>query len=73
VPWDLIFGSGMQVIGSLFAVITMAWCIKKSDSLKEVAGGSGKPFPIFLYWWIRIAIPLAILFIGVNWLLESVF
>jgi hypothetical protein len=28
---------------------------------------------LFLYWWMRIVIPAAILFVGINWLLESVF
>jgi len=73
VPWDLTFGSGMQVLGSLLAVITTAWCIKRSESLKELSEGRAKPFPLFLYWWIRIVVPSAILFVGVNWLLESVF
>ena len=72
IPWDLIFGSGMQVLGSLMAIVTMAWCIKRADALEEVARGSGKPFPIFLYWWMRIVIPAAILVVGLNWLLESV-
>lgn len=71
VPWDLTFGSGMQVIGSLMAVLTVGWCIRRSESLKEVSEGSGRPFPVFLYWWIRIVIPSAILFVGINWLLES--
>lgn len=73
VPWDLIFGSGMQAIGSLFAVITAAWCIKRSVALKELSEGREKPFPVFLYWWMRVVIPAAILFVGINWLLESVF
>jgi len=73
VPWDLIFGSGMQALGSLLAVIAAAWCIKRSESLKEISEGRNKPFPIFLYWWMRIVIPIAILFVGINWILESVF
>jgi len=73
VPWDLTFGSGMQALGSLLAVITTAWCIKRSESLKELSEGRTKPFPLFLYWWMRIVVPSAILFVGVNWLLESVF
>ena len=73
IPWDLLFGSGMQVVGSLMAVVTMAWCIKRSKAMEEVAMGSGKPFPAFLYWWMRVIIPAAILFVGLNWLLESVF
>jgi NSS family neurotransmitter:Na+ symporter len=73
VPWDLTFGSGMQALGSLLAVIAAAWCIKRSESLKELSEGRNKPFPIFLYWWMRIVIPTAILFVGINWILESVF
>jgi NSS family neurotransmitter:Na+ symporter len=72
-PWDLTFGSGMQALGSLLAVITAVWCIKRSDALKELSEGRGKSFPRFLYWWMRIVIPAAILFVGINWLLESVF
>jgi len=73
VPWDLVFGSGMQTLGAVLAVVTTVWCIKRSEALKAFAMGSGKPFPIFLYWWMRIVVPLVILFIGVNWVLEEVF
>lgn len=72
-PWDLTFGSGMQAMGSLLAVITAVWCMKRADALKELSAGRGKPFPMFLYWWMRIVVPAAILFVGINWLLESVF
>jgi SNF family Na+-dependent transporter len=71
VPWDLFFGSGMQTLGAFLAVVTCVWCIKKSNALKELSEGSKKPFPIFLYWWMRIVIPVAILFVGLNWLLEK--
>jgi NSS family neurotransmitter:Na+ symporter len=72
-PWDLTFGSGMQALGSLLAVITAVWCLKRSEALKELSEGRGKSFPRFLYWWIRVVIPTAILFVGINWFLESVF
>ena len=73
IPWDLTFGSGMQIIGTFLAVITTVWCIKRSEALKELAKGSHRQFPKFLFWWMRIVIPMVILFVGVNWLLESVF
>jgi len=73
VPWDLTFGSGMQVLGSLLAVIATTWCIKRVKCLKELSEGRRRPFPVFLYWWMRIVVPIAILFVGINWLLESVF
>jgi len=73
VPWDLTFGSGMQALGSLLAVITAVWFVKRSAALKELSSGRKKVFPVFLYLWMRIVIPLAILFVGVNWILDSVF
>jgi len=73
VPWDLTFGSGMQALGSLLAVITAAWCIKKAESLKELTLGMRKPFPLFLFWWMRVIIPIAILIVGLNWMRESLF
>jgi len=73
IPWDLIFGSGMQALGSLFAVITAVWFIKRSAALKELSEGRKKSFPLFLYWWMRIFIPASILFVGINWLLEEIF
>ncbi len=69
VPWDLTFGSGMQVIGSFMAVITTAWFIKRAEALKELSTARRIPFLPFLYWWMRLAIPAAILVVGLNWLL----
>ncbi|MCH7782637.1 sodium-dependent transporter [candidate division KSB1 bacterium] len=72
VPWDLFFGSGMQTLGALLAVITAVWCIKRSEVLRELSTGRDKPVPLFLLWWMRYVIPFAILFVGLNWLLENV-
>ncbi len=73
VPWDLTFGSGMQTLGGFLAVVSVLWCIQRSEALKEFSQGAKKPFPIFLYWWLKIVVPMVILFVGLNWLLESVF
>jgi NSS family neurotransmitter:Na+ symporter len=72
IPWDLTFGSGMQALGSLLAVITALWCMGRAQALKELSAGSDRPFPMWLYWWLRVAVPAAILIVGINWLLESV-
>jgi NSS family neurotransmitter:Na+ symporter len=72
IPWDLTFGSGMQALGSLLAVVTAVWCIRRAEALKELSAGSGEPFPLWLYWWLRAAVPVAILIVGLNWLVESV-
>jgi NSS family neurotransmitter:Na+ symporter len=73
VPWDLTFGSGMQTLGALMAVITIGWCVNRSAALKAMAGERGPPVPEWLFYWIRFGIPAAILSVGVWWLMTSVF
>jgi hypothetical protein len=41
--------------------------------LRELTAEKPIPYLPFLYWWMRLVIPAAILFIGINWLLESIF
>src|SRR5262249_55750251 len=60
-PWDLTFGSGMQTLGALFAVITVGWCINRSAALRELAADGAAPVPMWLYYWMRFGIPAAIL------------
>ncbi len=73
VPWDLTFGSGMQTLGSLVAVLTVGWCITRSAALKELGERGEQPAPLWLYYWIRFGIPAAVGGTGIWWLLTSVF
>ena len=73
VPWDLTFGSGMQTLGAVFAVITVGWCVTRSAALRELAADGATPVPMWLYYWLRFGIPAAILSVGAWWLLTSVF
>ncbi|MGH2628869.1 MAG: sodium-dependent transporter, partial [Anaerolineales bacterium] len=73
VPWDLTFGSGMQTLGSLLAILTLGWCVNRSAALEELSKGSDRPVPLWLFYWIRFVIPAAILIVGAWWLLTSVF
>jgi NSS family neurotransmitter:Na+ symporter len=72
IPWDLTFGSGMQTLGALMAVITLGWCVNRGAALQALSGDSGPPVPAWLIYWIRFGIPAAILSVGVWWLLTSV-
>jgi NSS family neurotransmitter:Na+ symporter len=71
-PWDLIFGSGMQTLGALVAVITIGWCVHRSAALAELSSHGVRLIPMWLFYWIRFGIPSAILVVGVWWLLTSV-
>ncbi len=70
-PWDLTFGSGMQTLGTLLAVITAAWCVKRSQAHKELASNTARRFHRVLYLWMRFVIPVAVVFVGVKWLLDA--
>lgn len=73
VPWDLTFGSGMQTLGSLLAVITVAYCMNRAAALKELFGAGEKPVPMWVFYWIRFGIPVVILGVGIYWLFTQVF
>jgi len=73
VPWDLTFGSGMQTLGSLLAVLTVGWCFNRAAALKELFGAGEQPVPMWVFYWIRFGIPVIILGVGVYWLLTQVF
>ncbi|MFN2399158.1 MAG: hypothetical protein ABR543_11045, partial [Gemmatimonadaceae bacterium] len=73
VPWDLTFGSGMQTLGSLLAVLTIGWCVNRSAALQELSSRGERPVPSWLFYWIRFGIPAAILVVGMWWLLTNVF
>ncbi len=71
VPWDLTFGSGMQTLGVLLAVLTVGWAVPRARALREL-GADRSPAGIWLYLWIRFAIPVAMSLIGIWWLLTAV-
>ncbi len=73
VPWDLTFGSGMQTLGSLVAVLTIGWCITRSAALRELGARGERSAPMWLYYWIKFGIPAIIGGVGVWWLVSSVF
>lgn len=73
VPWDLTFGSGMQTLGSLLAVLTIGWCVNRSAALRQLSVRGERSVPAWLFYWIRFGIPAAILVVGIWWLLTSVF
>lgn len=72
VPWDLIFGSGMQIMGSLIAIITVGWVIHRASVLKELGLVSGPNSIPWLYYWLKFVIPIAILSVFVWWVLTDV-
>ena len=65
VPWDLTFGSGMQTLGALLAVLTVGWAMVRAEALREL--GSRR-----LYLWVKWAIPAFLVAAGGWWLVSEV-
>ncbi|MFL6233319.1 MAG: sodium-dependent transporter [Thermoanaerobaculia bacterium] len=72
VAWDLTFGSGMQTLGSLFAVLAVCWSLKRTAVLRELGGPNPGWAIRLLYLWLRFAVPMLILFVGLWWLASEV-
>jgi NSS family neurotransmitter:Na+ symporter len=71
VPWDLTFGSGMQTLGALFAVLAVGWCIDRREVLRQLEPGGLSRSTVWLYNWLRFVVPLVILLVA-GWWLASV-
>ncbi len=70
VPWDLTFGSGMQTLGALVAVLAVGWSMRRATALEQL-GGDGTAVRC-LYLWLRFVVPAVILTIGLWWLATDV-
>jgi NSS family neurotransmitter:Na+ symporter len=71
IPWDLTFGSGMQTLGALMAVLAVGWCLHRSALLQQLRSG-GASVPFWVIPWIRYGIPAVILLVGIWWFATSV-
>ncbi len=72
VPWDLTFGSGGQTFGAVLAVVTVGWCMRRGDLLRQLGGESPGRADRFLAGWLRWVIPAAVGAASVWWLLTDV-
>lgn len=68
--WDLTFGSGMQTLGALCAVLAAGWCLGRARLLEELGKGGGPAHPLLLAW-LRYVIPVAIVAVGTWWILHD--
>ena len=65
---DLVWGTTMQPIGAAIAVIALTWFVGRTNTLTELRRNAACPVPDWLYWWVRFAVPVAIVFVlVVGW------
>lgn len=69
---DLVFGSGMQVLGSAVAVVCLTWGLPRSVALREMFNDRALGWKQqLLFLWGRWILPLALLSVLVSYILEA--
>lgn len=58
---DLIFGSGMQVIGSCCAIIALTWFVGKKITIKQIFNQKTNTFRNWYFIWLKWVIPAALI------------
>jgi NSS family neurotransmitter:Na+ symporter len=70
---DLIFGSGMQVFGSVLCIIGLTWTLKK---MKVVNGmflpATNDRIKSTAFFWIKWVIPIALLVVLLGYIIETI-
>jgi len=69
---DLIFGSGMQVLGSLLAILAIAWGQKRTKMLKSVFGDQTKSWHILYYYWVKFCLPAVLLSVFIGYIISKI-
>ena len=65
---DLIWGTTMQPIGAVIAVVALTWSLGQTRALDEMRRNSQLPIPTWLFYWLKFAVPTGILAtLGYGW------
>lgn len=57
---DMVFGSGMFMVGALMSVIALGWGLGAAATRAQIATGLGLRMQTWMTWWIRIVVPSAL-------------
>lgn len=69
---DLVFGSGMQLLGSMLAILAFSWGQSKSKALQGVFGLSEKKWHSIYYYWIKWIVPVTLLAVLIGYIVSKI-
>jgi neurotransmitter:Na+ symporter, NSS family len=68
---DLVFGSGMQVLGSVLCILGLTWGVARIKTMNQMFQSDGKQrWQLIVYAWIKWAIPLSLISVLIGYILE---
>lgn len=68
---DLVFGSGMQVLGSLLAILAVSWGQKKAKMLESIFGKEKKTWHLYYYYWVKWFLPAVLLSVFIGYIVSN--
>ncbi len=69
---DLIFGSGMQVLGSALALIAFTWGIGRLRATKELISTNTFTESTFFFQWVKWVVPLVLFVVLIGYIYSSI-
>lgn len=69
---DLIFGSGMQVLGSALCITGLTWSIQKSTVMQSMFTRERDLKTVFIFFWIKWIIPLALIVVLLGYIIDKI-
>lgn len=69
---DLIFGSGMQVLGSALCILGLTWGLKKKYVCDDMFSNTNQKIATFILFWIKWVIPITLLAVLVGYINETI-
>ena len=69
---DLIFGSGMQILGSALAIVGLTWGMQRQEVFLQLFSSErGSMIQHLTFYWIKWIIPLALLAVLIGYIYDA--
>ncbi len=68
---DLIFGSGMQMLGSAIAMTTVAWGLGRVATKAQIFGSADRPWHDTYFAWLKWVMPGVMFIVLVSYLVSN--
>lgn len=65
---DMIFGSGMQLLGCALSVIALTWGLGKVKTFEALFGTASNSYPAWFYHWLRWVIPSILILVLLGYI-----
>jgi NSS family neurotransmitter:Na+ symporter len=70
---DMVFGSGMQTLGSAISILALAWFVKKKTALHQIFGAKAKGLtPRIFFFLIKWVIPAILFTILISYIYTNI-